>query len=400
MSTKQACYFLFTLLLMLGCRADVETAHTPMILEETDSIHAPKLRRSGKIISKARQQDVYEMRSLDSLGFPIIDHDALAALEANQQLLQRAQGRRNYQIGGLRLTHGDLEEVIEVLRAWQHTVPLGLGQNLDAYQIWGDDRRGNVKFTGYFTPILKVSRKKGGIYQYPIYSRPLSWEGELPDREQIESGRALDGLGLKLAYATNKVDIYYMQLQGSGYVEYPDGSRELFAYNGTNRHPYRSIEKYIMQREDLDPARLSMAGIRSFLKGRPLLTDSVLFQNPSYVFFMRRRLAMPTGAGTVPLHPDRSIAVDRRYIPLGSCLLAAYPIFDQKEQRVTHHEYRLLFAQDVGGAIRGPGHVDYYVGVGEQAGREAGQINAYGQLWLLLPKARVPRAIITSSAAQ
>jgi membrane-bound lytic murein transglycosylase A len=186
-----------------------------------------------------------------------------------------------------------------------------------------------------------------------------------------------------------------MQVQGSGYVEYPDGSRELFSYNGSNRHPYLSIEKYIQGRADLDIADLSIRGIRKFLLKNPSLTDTILFQNPSYTFFIRQQ-SEPSGAGNVPLTPGYSIAVDRRYIPLGSCLLAAFPIFDNRKQRVVGHDYRLLIAQDVGGAIRGPGHVDFYTGIGDAAEREASNLKSYGRLWLLLPPQSTPKAVSTS----
>ena len=112
--------------------------------------------------------------------------------------------------------------------------------------------------------------------------------------------------------------------------------------------------------------------------------EEVLYSNPSYVFF-RPSKARVSGAGPVPLTPEYSIAVDPKYIPLGSCLLAAVPIHDKKGN-FTHHEYRILLAQDTGGAINGPGHVDLYTGIGKQAKRDAGYTHHYGGLWLLLPK--------------
>ena len=97
------------------------------------------------------------------------------------------------------------------------------------------------------------------------------------------------------------------------------------------------------------------------------------------------------GAGLVQLLAEYSIAVDKRFIPLGSCLLARVPIIERN--KVTHHEYRLLLAQDIGGAIKGPGRIDLYTGIGEQARRKASALHHYGNLWLLLPKDNEPLAM-------
>ncbi len=349
--------------------------------------------RDGRRTGGPRMQEVYEPVPLDTFDLPYIDGKFIEALEHNLSMLEMQGRPKNQQVGSLRIGAAELKETIRMLRAWQHTKPMGISTYLDAYQIWGKDRRGNVHFTGYFTPVLEVSKKPKGRFVHPIYSRPLDWEGELPTRAQIEGESALAGRGLELAYAANKVEVYYMQVQGSGFVEYPDGSRELFAYNGTNRQPYRSIEKFIMSRDDIAPRSLSIRGIRKYLEENTHLADTVLFYNPSYTFFSRKR-SVPKGAGNVPLIEDFSIAVDQRYIPLGSCLLASFPVFDYKKQRVVGYDYRYFVAHDVGGAIKGPGRIDVYSGIGNKAARKAGRINNYGRLWLLLPKQ--PKARLVS----
>lgn len=378
-----------------GCEPTTESGQLPV--DTPDARPKPKrlkIDRSGKVQGIPKQQEIYSITPLDSLTIPIIDGQAVEALRQNLKLLELARSRSNYQVGNLRIRHEALHEVTEMLAAWQHAQPFGMAKYLNAHQIWGRDQRGNVQFTGYFTPVIKVARKPSGVYKYPIYSRPLDWEGPLPTRAQIEGEGVLDSMGLELAYASNKVDLYYMQVQGSGFVEYPDGSRELFSYNGSNRQPYLSIEKYIQDRADFSIPDLSIRGIRKFLLKNPTLTDTILFQNPSYTFFIRQQTE-PSGAGNVPLTPGYSIAVDRRYIPLGSCLLAAFPIFDNRKQRVIGHDYRLLVAQDVGGAIRGPGHVDFYTGIGDAAEREASNLKSYGRLWLLLPSKTGPQPVRT-----
>lgn len=349
----------------------------------------PKLAVNGKTVGAPQFNEIYEKSSWSKFGFPVISTPSLVALDNQIELLNNPKLKRNQRIGNLRIHVDDLRKTIEILKSRQQTLPLDLSNYLDAYQIWGQDRKGHVKFTGYFTPLISVSKTPTSYFKYPIYSRPKNWEGPLPSRKAIEQGGVLDGLGLELAFAANKVDVYYMQVQGSGFVEYPDGKQVLFSYDGTNRHPYRSIEKFIMNSDEFNLSNLSIDGIKRYLRTHPAYVDTILFHNPSYTFFTAKKSAEPVGAGTVPLSADISIAVDKKYIPLGSCLLGAFPVYDKKQKRVTHYEYKLLLAQDVGGAIKGPGHIDYYFGIGNEAKREAGYLNHFGQLWLLLPKQQI-----------
>lgn len=377
---------------LLSCSSD--ESDMPVVSKNTSSIYMDKaiflaslanLNRNGKIRKWKKQDHIYETYPMDSLRLPYFDQDLVRALQQNLRLLQYRKRAINQQIGQLSVNQEQLEQVTQLLLAWQYTIPLGLNEQLEAHRLWGEDKKGNVKFTGYFTPLLKVRKKKNPTYPYPIYKRPLQWEGRLPSRTEIETMNVLSGRGLELAYAQNKVDIYYMQLQGSGYVEYPNGKKELFAYHGTNRYPYRSIEKYLMNRTDIKTPPLHIDGIKKFLKQNPQLLDTVLNANPSYTFFTPKKYR-PRGAGNVPLTAEFSIAVDRRYIPLGSCLLGAFPVYDHQLKRIIKHEYRIFIAQDVGGAIKGAGHVDLYTGIGEKGKRRASRINHFGQLWLLLPK--------------
>ncbi len=342
------------------------------------------LSQLGKVREVPVFSDLYRPVSLDSFDLPLIEGRLLQALQYQRQLLRQTRPRKNYRIGNLAFDTGQMEATVDILHSRQHTKPFDLARMLDAYQIWGADRRGNVRFTGYFTPIIPVRAEANAEYPYPVYDRPRDWTGPLPTRAEIVGGGALDGLQLEIAYARDRVDIYYMQLQGSGFAEYPDKQQVLFSYNGTNRHPYRSIEKYLLSREDWPVRNVSIPGIKAFLEQRPELQDSVLFHNPSFTFF-KARFREPQGAGNVPLTGGISIAVDRRYIPLGSCLLAAIPIYDPENNRVTGHEYRFLLAQDTGGKIKGAGHIDLYFGVGKEARRAAMRMNQYGRLWLLLP---------------
>ncbi len=341
------------------------------------------MRRDGKLFGAPLIPDIYAPVSLDSIPTPLIDAATTAALKQQLLLLEQSRLQKNRKIGKLAISEERLRKTIEILLQRQHGYPSDMNHVLEAWQLRGEDKRGNVLFTGYFTPVVPVKEKQQAPYLYPIYDRPRNWSGPYPSRRQIEAEHALAGKGLELAYAKDPVDIYFMQIQGSGFVEYPSGKRKYLAYNGTNKHPFRSIEAIIRNHPDGEDAILSPQGMRKFFNSNPHLKDSLLHRNPSYTFFSASDKA-PEGAGGVPLTGFRSIAVDTRYIPLGACLLAALPDYQAASQTVKHR-YVLLVAQDTGGGIRGPGHIDLYTGTGDDAGNRASRIRHYGRLWLLLP---------------
>ncbi|MEM1327597.1 MAG: MltA domain-containing protein [Bacteroidota bacterium] len=389
-----------TLLILLAVLWACDTSSTTPLSESDyvplsqDSLPAQTFSKKGKLHNALPLSAIYTPIALDTFQLPIVDGKVVTALQRQRRLLHKKRQRFNRRVGDLRINLDDLTQTVDILESWQHLIPVGMEKELKAHQVWGKDHRGNVKFTAYFAPVIQVSKKPTAVYKYPIRATPKGLRGQLPDRRAIEAG-AIDSITQHLAYARSKTDIYYMQLQGSGYVEYADGSRELFAYAGENRHPYRSIESYLATNsKQLGISNVSMQGVKRYLEKRPDLVDSVLNQNPSYTFF-RRRQAPPTGAGHVPLTEGMSIAVDKKYIPLGSCLLAAVPILDE-DDKVIGHEMKYLFAQDVGGAIKGSGRVDVYFGAGADAERKANSFNAYGRMWLLLPKQQPMPMILAS----
>jgi len=343
-------------------------------------------KKTGKITNVPVLEHLFTKQARLSIPFPQVDATFSIALQDQLKLLKRRKQASQQQIGNKSIQVSELKKTIETFLYAHLKQPNLLLDSLDAYQIHGKDKKGNVYFTGYFTPVIAVSAKPSANYTYPIYTRPdrEKWSGPLPSRVAIDGQGVLEGRGLELAYARRLVDIYFMQLQGSGIIEYPNGRQEYLSFTSTNGHSYRSIEKYIINNEDIPLSDVSMDGIKRFVKQNPELEKPILFTNPSYVFFDRKR-ERPHGAGHVPLTKDYSIAVDSKYIPLGSCLLAAMPVVDHKG-KFSHHEYKIVLAQDTGGAIRGSGHVDVYCGVGKEAQQKAMAFHHYGRLWLLLPK--------------
>jgi len=356
------------------------TISNPSVNQELG--HGYEFKGNGKLDSEILDS-LFTTSNIDSFPFPKLSQDFIEGLNQQLKLLKNNKPFQK-KFGNLSISKKNLEETVKVLIASQFDNFFGIKKSLEAHQIWGEDKKGNVHFTGYFTPILKVRKQKDSIYQFPLYKYPSQWNGQLPTRFKIEEGGVLKNRNLEIAYGRNKLDIYTMQVQGSGIVEFENGERKLFAYSGSNKHPYRSIGKYMIEKGFTTKEKVSLKSIQYYFKRHPEQLDSILNINPSYIFFEPKD-RLPQGAGNVPLTTKHSIAVDKDIIPLGTCLLGYVPILDNK-RNFSHHEYRILIAQDVGGAIKGPGHIDLYMGVGKNAEFNASNLHHYGKLWVLLPK--------------
>lgn len=286
-----------------------------------------------------------------------------------------------HEAGNLHIANRQLKKTIDaLLKALEDSVPAP--SQLQFFQISGEDGRGHVHFTSYFTPIIKVSDKPGEHFKYPLYRKPETWQGQLPAREEIDGRGLLAGRGLELAWSSSLLDNFFMHVQGSGYVEFPDGRRLMLAYDGVNGHAYTSIGRYLVSRGYISSDAISLQSITQWFGQNPDSLQQVLYRNKSYTFFTATD-AQPTGASALPLTPGYSIAVDPRYIPLGAVLLGRIPVLNEAG-KLERHEYRILTAQDKGGAVKGAGHVDLYAGAGDAARELAGAMHHYGNLWLIL----------------
>ena len=259
--------------------------------------------------------------------------------------------------------------------------------------------------TGYYEPLLSGSRTRKPPYLHPVQGVPddlIDVElGELyPELKHMRLRGRLDGRRLwpyfsraewdqaqredkALLWVDDELDLFFMQIQGSGQVKLDDGSRVRVGYADQNGHPYHSIGRWLIDRGELVADKASMQGIRAWARAHPERVKELLAANPSMVFFRELPLRDegPPGALGVALTPERSIAVDPRSVPLGApvWLATTYP---NSERALT----RLMLAQDTGGAIRGVVRADFYWGSGAEAGAQAGKMRQKGQMWVLLPK--------------
>ena len=263
--------------------------------------------------------------------------------------------------------------------------------------------------TGYYEPLLHGARKRGGPYQTPLYKVPddlvsvdlssvypelknMRLRGKLvgkkvvPYATRADIERATSVTGKELLWVDDEVEAFFLQVQGSGRVQLTDTQETVrVAYADQNGHPYKSIGRYLVDKGELSMSQASAQGIKAWIAGHPTRKDELFNANPSYVFFKEERLpdpkVGPKGALGVPLTPQRSVAIDSRYVPLGA------PVFLATTQANSDIPMqRLVMAQDTGGAIRGPIRVDYFFGFGAEAAENAGRMKQSGAVWVLLPK--------------
>lgn len=326
--------------------------------------------------------------SIDVLPTSMTPGDDVAAIlegiKRQKSYLQKKGLQKTKLTDRLKIVNKDLLKTAEILEQWLLTGGGQLSEQLTPYMLKGEDEKGNVQMTSYFIPMLKASKTKTETFKYPLYRKPEYWPGgKRFTRQQIDDEDKLSGLGLEIAYTSSLIDNYFMQVQGSGFLEFEDGSTQLLSYAGKNGFAYTGVGRILVETGILSKEEVSLSKVKEYLMDHPE-EMTLLNQNESYVFFETSQ-KNPVGAANVPLTAMHSIAVDPTVIPLGSILLAYVPMLDD-DGNFTHHEYRLFLAQDTGGAIKGPGHIDIFAGTGEDALKYANYYHHYGWMWLLLPK--------------
>jgi len=251
---------------------------------------------------------------------------------------------------------------------------------------------GTMLVTGYHEPIVDASLTRSAEYRVPILTAPSGPRVTLT-RAEIESGR-LGSSTRALAWARNPIDVFFMEVEGSGTLRLPDGDEIRVGYAGSNGRPYRSIARLLIDEGHIDRDVMSMRVLREWLEANPHQLARVLHHNQSYVFFARRS-GPPVGSLGVPLTPGRSIATDPNVFPQGSLGF----LLTQRPRRADGGEItwapvsRFVLSQDVGGVIRGPGRVDVFWGRGPDAELAASEMKQDGELYVLVPKPAVIRPL-------
>jgi membrane-bound lytic murein transglycosylase A len=282
------------------------------------------------------------------------------------------------------------------------------------YQVSSQDGTDTGLITGYYEPLLRGSRKRGGPYQTPLYRVPddlltIDLSNVYPElknmrlrgrvvgnkvmpyfsRAELEQSGILSGK--ELVWVDDAVEAFFLQVQGSGRVQLVDTKETIrVAYADQNGYPYKSIGRYLVDKGEMTLDQASAQSIRAWYVAHPARQQELLNANPSFVFFKEEKVLDPKkgpkGALGVPLTPERSIAVDAQYIPLGA------PVFLSTTLPNSDIAFRrLMLAQDTGGAIRGAVRADLFWGFGVEAGEKAGRMKQRGAMWVLLPTQRGAR---------
>ncbi len=285
--------------------------------------------------------------------------------------------------------------------------------NYLVYRSVGSNTPGEVLFTGYYEPVIEGSLEPSPEYPFPIYARPddlttidLSlfspqFKGKkivgrytdnrvVPyyDRKDIEYKEILKEKAETIAWLKDRVDLFFLHIQGSGKINLHSGETIHVHYHTTNGRPYRSIGKLLIDQGKISRAEMSMQKIRDYLYRHPEEVDAVLHYNPSYVFFKIEEDG-PLGYLEVKLTPGRSIAMDRRLFPLaGLAFIETQKPLTTNDGKIDHWTdfSRFVLCQDTGGAIRGPGRGDLFWGNGHQAEIAAGHMKHLGKLYFLILK--------------
>lgn len=308
--------------------------------------------------------------------------------------------------------------------------------HFDFYEVYGDQEWGSVFVTGYYEPVLKGYRRSKGSFTQPLYRTPKnlvnlrfdlfaelvpslsdwterlksdpywapSLRGQLrdspdalnlpevvpfPDRRAIDGNGVLKGQSLEICYV-DPLDAFFLQIQGSGRVDLDDGTSLYLTYAAQNGHPYHAIGKELLN--VIPKEELSMATIVRHLRSLPIEErDDVLFTNASYIFFRRSPQTRGISFQGTPVVGGRTIATDKNLFPKGTLALLEFekPVFTSPEDiqpQMWRLENRIVFDQDTGGAIRGPGRVDFFWGSGVEAAQSAGIQKGRGRLTYLVPK--------------
>ena len=286
---------------------------------------------------------------------------------------------------GLKLTWGEMRRTLERLEALLPRLDAEPGLFLANF-TWKAVPNG-IDYSGYDEPYVRASRTPKPGYPQAIYKLPPDLaavkrrnRGRYYDRRTIEEKQVLAGKGLELAWAADPVDVFFLEIQGSGRLIFDDGTQAFVNYAGQNGHKYKSSGRIMREKGLLKEGHIFEQ--REWFKNNPQRVDEILHENPSYVFF-RFGNRGPTGAMGQVVDDWLSLATDRKYIPLGA--VVAYGVNAPDPDYGTIPLRGIGFAQDVGGAIK-RNRIDIFCGGGERANFVASHLDAHGPAWVLVAR--------------
>ena len=366
----------------------------------------------GNPLVKVAESDLPEFR--DTLFL----QDLKASIDQSLVYFNRVPASRTYDYGSDVYTAAHMILSLESFKNFLTTKPSPnalnrfVRENYTVYKSVGGSNK-DVLFTGYFEPTYPGSRIPGPEYPWPVYSMPddlfqidlSEFSGAYKNhkrlmarvdpearrvrpyytREQILNQPDFSEKARPVVWLANRVDRFFLEIQGSGRVALDDGQIMRLHYAGVNGRKYSAVGKYLIDKNEVPREKMSMQAIREWLTTHPNRMDEVLFNNESFVFFKEGR-GGPFGCIGVAVTPVRSIATDTKLFPKGGLafIQTALPVGVGQSKENWPRASLFVLNQDTGGAIKGPGRVDLFCGADDWADYTAGHMTARGQLYFLV----------------
>ncbi|MBD2136203.1 MltA domain-containing protein [Anabaena sp. FACHB-1237] len=347
----------------------------------------------------------YDSSCLDNAIYEKDRQQLLTAIDYSLKYLQTGRAVKAYKrYNGTEISQ---ERVIKSLLRFREIVlttksPLELQQMIDKefvyYQSVGRDNQGTVLFTAYYEPVYVASRQRTKEFIYPAYRAPNdlgSWAKPHPTRLELEGADGLQGSkgklkGLELFWFRDRLEPYMIQIQGSGRLKLTDGTETTIGYAGNTAYSYTSLGRSLVEDGKFALEGLNMPKILDYFRKYPQDLNVYIPRDRSFVFFHETHGRPAQGSISVPVTPERSIATDKSLMPPGALALirAPFPYINNSKKVEYRLVSRYVLDQDTGGAIKGPGRVDYFLGTGKDAGERAGLTVSNGQLFYLLLKGK------------
>ena len=327
-------------------------------------------------------------------------------------------------LGSFTLTRGRLVETLEsFLEILKRDLPIEefnkkISEEFVLYRV-GKGKNKKVLFTGYYRPVIEASLKRTPLYRYPIYQMPeqglqrVKYRSGIQligtntgikkiresyaekkawrrfTREEIDRKGVLKGQGLEVAWLKDDLERFFLHIQGSGMLEFADGTRQGVGYQGSNQHTYTGIGKLMIQDGAIEVSQGSMQGIKKYFVDHPQDIAKYLYQNKRYIFFTLNDDEGPRGSGGGELVGGRSIATDKSIYPAGGLafIKIRQPVLNENNEIVRWQPIsRFVVDQDTGSAILGAGRGDLYFGTGQKAGAKAGHYHERGEVYYLIKR--------------
>lgn len=390
----------------------------PQPSEPADALDTcPKLRALSPVEEYAEKPAVREVSEVAATSLPLPADDLdraglLAILKTDLDYWTARPDTTKIQVGGdsydapkMRRTIKALQDIFASPIAAEQ-LQKTLKDRFKIYRASADDGTGKTVITGYYEAELKVTKTRDAEHKYAIHLKPSDLiktgadmgvdfdyghydaAGKLVrhySTQEIHAG-ALDGKGLELVWSAHPSQIMLLQIQGSGVLRFPDGDYIRAGFDGANGHPFRSVQRILMDCGEIQS--MSFKNFIKYLSAQGPREERLADLNPRYIYFQQRaKDSVPYGAIGRALTPGRSIAIDPKYIPYGlfGLLKSKRPVA-QGDSLSFADFARFISTHDTGSAIRGPGRVDLFWGTGDTAETEASSMKASGELYFFVEK--------------